>query len=173
MCQLQILTGAKLIEHAVMFATEAHAGQVDKQNLPYILHPLRVMEKVRQVAGYDPELMAAAVLHDVTEDCNVTEKQLAAYGFPERTVKVVHSVSKLIDQKENYITFVRRANQTLDSRVVKLADVQDNLWRVPVKLDSQWWKKQAIKYTIAEAILKGDHIWLDTNKDLIAGFEAA
>ena len=34
------------IEKAIQIAARAHDGQVDKLGLPYILHPLRVMDGV-------------------------------------------------------------------------------------------------------------------------------
>ena len=36
-----------LLEKAINLATKAHAGQFDKLGMPYILHPLRVMENVQ------------------------------------------------------------------------------------------------------------------------------
>ena len=35
------------LEKAIELAARAHAGQKDKQNFPYILHPLRVMMRVQ------------------------------------------------------------------------------------------------------------------------------
>ena len=35
------------LTRAILFATEAHAGQVDRAGEPYILHPLRVMLRMR------------------------------------------------------------------------------------------------------------------------------
>jgi (p)ppGpp synthase/HD superfamily hydrolase len=46
----------KLLEEAIKLAVEAHTGDVDKQGVPYILHPLRVM-----LAGSTVEEMAVGV----------------------------------------------------------------------------------------------------------------
>lgn len=67
-----------LFERAVVFGTVAHKGQVRKYtNEPYITHPLAVAEILRTV-GYivDEEVLAAAVLHDTIEDCDVTWRQI-------------------------------------------------------------------------------------------------
>lgn len=32
-----------LLDEAIILATKAHSGQLDRQGQPYILHPLRVM----------------------------------------------------------------------------------------------------------------------------------
>ena len=52
------------LEKAIAIAAEAHAGATDKAGAPYILHPLRVMLKVKS-----PDARIVAVLHDVVEDC--------------------------------------------------------------------------------------------------------
>lgn len=52
-----------MLEKAILIATKAHNGQLDKGGQPYILHRLRVM----QSCNSDLEKMCA-VLHDVIED---------------------------------------------------------------------------------------------------------
>ena len=53
-----------IAELAEQIPTTAHAGQVDKAGRPYIAHPARM-------AG-DEHAVAAAWLHDVVEDTEVT-----------------------------------------------------------------------------------------------------
>ncbi len=63
-----------VVEHARIFATAAHAGagQVRKYtNEPYIVHPAEVVSIVKTVP-HEPEMLAAAWLHDVVEDTDVT-----------------------------------------------------------------------------------------------------
>lgn len=57
------------LEQAIAFAAKQHAGQVDKANAPYILHPLRVMLNVPNI-----EHKIIAVLHDVLEDTEQASK---------------------------------------------------------------------------------------------------
>jgi (p)ppGpp synthase/HD superfamily hydrolase len=66
-----------LIHLALGTAREAHAGQVRNGSggRPYIEHPLAVAERVAE-AGYDDEVLAAALLHDVVEDSELTVEQL-------------------------------------------------------------------------------------------------
>jgi (p)ppGpp synthase/HD superfamily hydrolase len=59
------------IARARAFATAAHAavGQLRKySNLPYIVHPVAVAERVKQVEGHTTEMVVAALLHDTVED---------------------------------------------------------------------------------------------------------
>ena len=50
------------LERAIAIAAQAHAGQLDKGGAPYILHPLRVMQ--RQASE---EAQVVGVLHDLIE----------------------------------------------------------------------------------------------------------
>jgi (p)ppGpp synthase/HD superfamily hydrolase len=63
-----------IVEKARIFATAAHAAvkQVRKYTgEPYINHPFHVMSIVKTVT-HTPEMLAAALLHDVVEDTGVT-----------------------------------------------------------------------------------------------------
>lgn len=108
------------LERAIVIASEAHAGQVDKAGAPYILHPLRVMLGVEGV-----EARIAAVLHDVVEDTEWTLDGLRAEGFGEAVVAAVDALTRR--DGEIYLDFCRRAAENAIARHVKLADVSDNL----------------------------------------------
>lgn len=65
-----------MIEEAVSFAAWAHRGAVRKgTKIPYITHPLETAVIVSMITQ-DKELIAAALLHDVIEDSDVTWNQL-------------------------------------------------------------------------------------------------
>jgi (p)ppGpp synthase/HD superfamily hydrolase len=51
------------LEDALLYAIEAHKGQRDKSNLPYILHPISVMLQM----DTDEERILA-LCHDIAED---------------------------------------------------------------------------------------------------------
>lgn len=108
------------LERAIELAAKAHTGQVDKGGHPYILHPLRLMLSVRSLH----ERMAA-VLHDIVEDTDVTLSDLAAEGFPPEVVSAIEALTKL--PGETRIQAAQRAAAHPIARVVKLADVTDNM----------------------------------------------
>lgn len=65
-----------VLEEAIAFAVQAHQGQVRKlANTPYILHPLEVASIIATMTS-DLEIMAAGVLHDTVEDCDVDPKEI-------------------------------------------------------------------------------------------------
>ena len=107
------------IEKALQIAAKAHEGQKDKEGLPYILHPLRVMQAVE---GEDAQIVA--VLHDVIEDTPVTAEDLRQAGFSEAVVAAVLCMTHR--QDEPYADYVVRCKGNDIARRVKMADLEDN-----------------------------------------------
>jgi (p)ppGpp synthase/HD superfamily hydrolase len=63
------LTLTRRFEQALRFATRRHAGQIRKgTGTPYVSHLLSVAALVLESRG-DEDLVIAALLHDVVEDC--------------------------------------------------------------------------------------------------------
>lgn len=108
------------LERAIEIAARAHAGQVDKAGQPYILHPLRLMLAVQGLHA-----RMAAVLHDVVEDSATSFEDLRGEGFPEEVLEAIHALTKA--PGESRIEAARRAAAHPLARVVKLADVSDNM----------------------------------------------
>ena len=70
-CELQHTANQRL-DDAICFATDHHAGQTRKgTNIPYILHPLEVLQILYSMRA-DTELLIAGVLHDTVEDTDAT-----------------------------------------------------------------------------------------------------
>lgn len=107
------------IEKAIQIAAAAHEGQVDKQGLPYILHPLRVMEGVEGL-----EAKMVAVLHDVVEDTSVEFDDLERAGFSATVLAAVRCVTH--DQGVSYADYVVGCLADPIARQVKLSDLADN-----------------------------------------------
>lgn len=108
---------------AVILARKAHRGQLDKTGLPYIEHPMRVMDSVPGI-----EQKIVAVLHDVVEDTSVTLDDLRRFGFEEELVQAVDSVTRR--KGETYREFTLRAKQNRIGRTIKIADIRDNMKRM-------------------------------------------
>ena len=109
------------LERALGIAAEAHRGQVDKAGEPYLLHPIRVMLRVRG----DAERLVA-VLHDVIEDSpDWSLERLRAEGFGEEVVRGVDCLTRR--DAEPYDALIERAAGDPIARLVKLADLEDNM----------------------------------------------
>ncbi len=79
-----------LVSDAMIFAACAHDGMLRKgTNVPYIVHPAEVAA-IASTLTDDPEILAAAVLHDVVEDCGVGRAELEQ-RFGARVAELVLS----------------------------------------------------------------------------------
>lgn len=118
------------LERAIALAAAAHAGQVDKGGVPYILHPLRVMLRLQ---SSDEQI--AGVLHDVIEDTSVTTEQLRQEGFSVTVLEALDALTKR--EGESRLDAARRAARHPIARAVKLADNAENsdISRVPNPTD--------------------------------------
>src|SRR5579872_566313 len=82
-----------VIEDAYRFAEKAHNGTMRLSGEPYIQHPLNA---AYTVAGLqlDAAAVAAALLHDVMEDCGVGPDEMRPHFGPEIT-RLVEGTTKL------------------------------------------------------------------------------
>lgn len=82
-----------LVRAAFEKASVAHAGQVRNGSggLPYIEHPTAVAARLER-HGYDEEVVAAALLHDVVEDSETTVDELRR-EFGARVAELVAALS--------------------------------------------------------------------------------
>ena len=72
-----------LVTQAAVFAANAHDGATRKgSGIPYIVHPMEAAAIAATLTD-DPHVVAAAMLHDVMEDCGVGFEELRA-RFGER-----------------------------------------------------------------------------------------
>jgi GTP pyrophosphokinase len=82
-----------LVEEAYKFAEKAHDGQLRESGEPYLMHPLQVAMTLADLQ-LDASTLAASLLHDVSEDCNVPIAEIEKKFSPE-VAKLVDGVTKL------------------------------------------------------------------------------
>ncbi len=82
-----------LIERAYAAAALAHEGQKRKSGEPYITHPLSVAVIIAEL-GLPETVVAAALLHDVVEDTDLTLERVTT-DFGEEVAMIVDGVTKL------------------------------------------------------------------------------
>ena len=123
-----------LVRFALFTALTAHGEQrrKGKDGETYIFHPVRVYEAVKRVRPLDYELQAAALLHDVVEDTDLSFGYLTMLGFPDRTVEIVRFLTHL--EGETYFEYIDRVAQSDSARLIKLADIDDNLIAIPPEM---------------------------------------
>lgn len=107
------------LEKAIEIASKSHAGVLDKQGLPYILHPLRVMINLNGLAT-----QIVGVLHDVVEDTNITLEDIRNAGFSD---DVVNALALVTHRREmSYADYVMACKRNAIARDVKIADLREN-----------------------------------------------
>ena len=81
------------IQDAYEFAAAAHDGQLRKSGGPYLEHPLQVALTLADLQ-LDASALAAALLHDVLENCGIPISQIEEKFGPE-VAKLVDGATKL------------------------------------------------------------------------------
>ncbi len=122
-----------LVSDAMIFASKAHDGMLRKgTNLPYIVHPAEVAA-IAATMTEEPELLAAALLHDVMEDCGVTQAELAAQ-FGERVALLVKSETQerngdprdtWLERKQGAVARLAQAGR--EAKIIALSDKLSNM----------------------------------------------
>jgi len=84
---------AAFVERAYHYAYAAHDGVKRASGEPYITHPVAVAEILAGMK-LDYEAISAALMHDVLEDTDTTQKQLAD-AFSHNVAELVEGVTKL------------------------------------------------------------------------------
>jgi len=113
-----------IIDSAAALAARAHGGQVDKAGDPYIGHPHRVAQHLRTGQSVPDYVVAAALLHDVVEDTDVTVADIDREFGPDVAALVAALTHRPFETRADYLTRVVAAGPY--AVAIKRADVADN-----------------------------------------------
>ena len=118
------------LARAFSLAAEAHAGQkVAGDDGPYLRHPVEVAELLHEV-GVPESVIAAAVLHDVVEDSELTVGEVGE-RFGDRVAGLVEAltedpqIAEWVTRKDALRDQVRRAGP--DAAAIYAADKLANV----------------------------------------------
>lgn len=132
----------ELLDQIRDYANQAHGNQKRKYSQqPYIVHPVAVMNLCREYTD-DTAILAAALLHDVLEDTEVTTHDLRAYLLSVVDKKVAEDTVRLVKDltdeftKDRYPHLSRKKRRRHEAerlqkaapkaQTVKYADLIDN-----------------------------------------------
>lgn len=141
------------LQKAYVFAAQSHKGQVRLSGEPYLSHPLEVSNILADMK-LDPTTLAAALLHDVLEDTDVTALDIKKI-FGKEIAHLVEGVTKISLVEESSPETIRAETirkiilaMTDDLRVIfiKLADRIHNLKTLKYLSDKK--QKQIAQETI-------------------------
>lgn len=110
------------LEMAISFAVHAHAGQRYLFGAPYILQPLRVMQRIFEMTE-DYYLSVIAVLHDTVKDTATTLDEIEEiFG-----VNIRMDVDALTQRDgEDYLVFMLRCSKNIRAARVRLLEIAEN-----------------------------------------------
>ena len=132
-----------LILKAAQFAALKHKSQSRKgsDKLPYIIHPISVALIIAEVGGVDePEILAAALLHDTIEDTDTTPEELTSV-FGKRVCRLVKEVSddKSLEKAERKkLQIEHAARLSPEAVIIKLGDKISNVMDVTNSPPTGW-----------------------------------
>ncbi|RLI37477.1 GTP pyrophosphokinase [Candidatus Bathyarchaeota archaeon] len=110
---------------AYELAKNAHAGQKRRgTGEDYFNHPIRVSQAMKTINE-----TITALLHDVLEDTDIVESDLWKAKIPVAVIKAVQVLTK--DPDKPYDGYLSRIMLNPLARVVKIADMLDNLTDLP------------------------------------------
>ena len=138
-----------MIKKAAEFAKRAHDGVYRKgTQIPYITHPMETAAIVTAFTD-EPEMIAAALLHDVIEDAGVTKEELEEQ-FGPRVAFLVDSESE--DKSKSWI---ERKGSTVEH--LKTATRAEKILALADKLSN-------IRSTARDYLVLGDDVWQRFNQ---------
>ncbi len=108
-----------VIDRAYNLAKNAHKSQKRVSGLDYIFHPISEAYILADL-GMDTQCIAAALLHDVIEDTDVTKEEIEE-KFGEEVANLVDGVTKL----KKISAATREEQQAEDVSKMLLAMLQD------------------------------------------------
>jgi (p)ppGpp synthase/HD superfamily hydrolase len=171
------------VQLAKDIARRAHKGQVDKLGADYINHPLRVHRNLLSHptfktldAASQEDCEVAALLHDVIEDSGkngsevFTAGDLLSHNFSPRSIELVQLLTRKPEDVESKKTYYENINANPLAKLVKWADIADNLnVHRTAALPPEKKARLAERYEHALAIIKleeTDKDWLEKTKQL-------
>ena len=126
----------KVIRKAFDVAVDAHKNQRRKSGEAYIFHPISVAKIVASEIGLDAISIAAALLHDVVEDCEDYNISDIEQLFGETIARIVNGLTKISSlkkdkdislQAENFRKMLLTLNDDVRVIIIKIADRLHNM----------------------------------------------
>ena len=125
----------ELIEKAFNYANEAHRDMYRNSGEPYIIHPIHVARIVNQEVGLGSRSVAAALLHDVVEDTDVTLEDITR-EFGPKIASLIDGLTKISGtynkeahslQAENFRKMLMTLSDDIRVILIKIADRLHNM----------------------------------------------
>ncbi|MGI6006657.1 MAG: HD domain-containing protein [Ruminococcus sp.] len=115
---------------ALDFAREKHKNQIRSgpKRAPYIIHPMGMVCHGLALGITEDEILAAALLHDVCEECDVTPSELpAGEAVREAVSYLTCKIPEEADRKKARAQYMETIKENRIALIVKLLDRCSNV----------------------------------------------
>ena len=153
-----------LVDAAIRFAVDAHAGTERRgKGFPYVIHVLEAMSIVATRTS-DPELLAAAALHDTVEDTDVTLDRIREV-FGARVASLVETETDIqLSEDGRQKSWRERKQAAIDrlaatSREAKMVALGDKLSNMRAIARDYRVKGDALWHIFHAPGGRADHAW--------------
>ena len=133
----------KIIRKAFDVAVDAHKDQRRKSGEAYIFHPIAVAKIVARDIGLGATSIAAALMHDVVEDTDITVQDIEKM-FNPKIAQLVEGLTKIAKvktdqeisvQAENFRKMLLTLNDDVRVILIKIADRLHNMQTMESMVD--------------------------------------
>ncbi len=162
------------IFRALQFAAEKHKHHRRKggRDIPYINHPIAVATLLATVGGVtDPDVLAAAFLHDTIEDTDTTPEELVEhFGIEIAALVAEVTDDPLLSSAQRKLTQEREAaSKSPRAKLIRLSDKTCNVHDITFNPPHDWSLDRRMEYfNWAERVvgkLRGVHTELEAHFD--------
>ena len=115
---------------ALKYARSSHDGQTRKGDfaIPYITHPLNIACHAMSLEIEEDEVIAAALLHDVCEDCDILPEELPVSEEVQEAVRLLTRIPMEGESREDTLQrYYGRLIKNRQATIVKLLDRCNNV----------------------------------------------
>ncbi len=122
------------VKKAFDLTAKAHKGQKRDEGIPYLIHPVRLVNTlVEEFDEKDADILIAALLHDVVEDSDTTQEEISeqfgqrAGGFVEKLTRPRGEETEESKKRDKLIKHKKIMKAEDEVRFIKAVDLLDNL----------------------------------------------
>jgi guanosine-3',5'-bis(diphosphate) 3'-pyrophosphohydrolase len=160
------------VQQAHQLLLAKHAGQRQKVNgRPYVEHPIAVATGVGE-AGFDEEMVVAALLHDVVEDSDATVAEIRQ-RFGDRVARLVEAMTDEVEldpyERRKALHREQIAASGIDAAAIFAADKLNNVRALRAAYAEEG---EAVVRRFKQPLDTKLNVWV-ADAELVAGYGAA
>lgn len=115
-----------MLDRALLVMREAHKGQTRRDGrTPYEVHPIKVVEILRNMGVTDEVMLCAGYLHDVLEDTDCSAKKIKD-EFGADVLSLVKELTNPHEKMQDEEYYDHVSKMSINAKIIKMADMIAN-----------------------------------------------